>query len=366
MQFSCSKNAILREITIANDIISSRNTISALSSVFLDVKEDKLTIKATDLKVSFETQIPISPEAPGVAAVFCGKFLGILRSLPEGDVFISKEDERLIITSRENIKFQLYSIAPGKFPQIPNAEESRYFFLTQKDFVYMIGQTIFAVSDAETRYFMNGVYLEANEDKIVMVATDGRRLSHVYTSLGDKFPDFPGIIIPPKILNLVAKLASGEGTVELAVADKTLFIRFDKQKLTSTLVDGQFPNYNRVIPGDQKFGFTVKRNDFIDALRRVSLLSDQKTKRIMISLSQGNVVLKSDEREIGEAEERIKCIYDGPEMIFVINHSYLTDPLRVIEKEDITVKFTDSNKAVTIVSLDESTFFHIVMPMQME
>jgi len=366
MQFICNKNAILREITVANDIVSSRNTLSSLSGVQLLAGEDTLTIKATDLRVSFETQIPISSEKSGSAAVFCGKFLGILRSLPDGDVSFIKEGERLRITSRENIKFQLYCISSDSFPEIPDSKEAQYLSLPQKDFLFMIGQTIFAISEDETRYFMNGVYMESNGDRLVMVATDGRRLSHVYTTPESKIPEFSGIIIPPKILNLVSKLASGEGDVKLAVADKLLFVKFDKQKLTSTLVDGQFPNYSRVIPEDQQFKFTVNRVEFNDALRRVSLLSDPKTKRILLSLSRESIVLKSDEREVGEAEERIKCHYEGSETDFALNHSYLTDPLKVIEQEYITVKFTESNKAITIVSLDESTFFHIVMPMQME
>jgi len=366
MQFDCNKNAILREITVANEIISLRNTLSSLSGVLLDAKEDTLTIKATDLRVNFETQIPISLVTPGTTAVFCSKFLGILRSLPDGDISFIKDEEKLRITSRENIKFQLYSISADSFPEIPDSGEAPYFSLSQKDFLYMIGQTIFAISEDETRYFMNGVYMESNGDRLVMVATDGRRLSHVYATPKNKLPDFSGIIIPPKILNLVAKLASGEGDVKLAVADKLLFVKFDKQKLTSTLVDGQFPNYSRVIPENQEFEFTVNRVEFKEAFRRVSLLSDQKTKKILLSLSRGGIVLKSDEREIGEAEETIKCQYEGSPITFALNHSYLSDPLKVIEQENITVKFTDSNKAITIVSIDESTFFHIVMPMQME
>jgi len=366
MQFTCNRDAILREIIVANEIIYSRNTLSTLSAVLLHADEDKLTIRATDIKVSFETHIPIVSETPGKAAVFCGKFLSILRSLPGGDVFISKEGERVRITDRGNIEFQLYSISVDNFPEIPDCEESLYFSLAQKDLVYMIKQTIFAISADETRYFMSGIYMNPQEDKLVMVATDGRRLSHVYSVPGENLPDFPGIIIPPKVLNLVVKLATGEGAVKLAVVDRLLFIRFDKQKLTSTLIDGQFPNYSRVIPEDQKFNFTVKRSEFNDAIRRVSLLSDQKTKRVFLLLSRGNVVLKSDEREIGKAEERIKCVYDGPKVVFSVNHSYLTDPLNVIEEEDIALRFTDPFKAITIDSPDGATFFHIVMPMQKE
>jgi len=366
MIFTCDKNAVLKEIVVANEIISSHNVLSILSSVLLDAHDDTLTIKATDLRVSFETQIPISLESPGKATLFCGKFLAILRNFPDGDVFFIEEEGKITIENRGNIKFQMHSISADNFPEIPNSEEAQFFSLSQKKFVYMIRQTIFAISGDETRYFMNGVYMELKGDRIVMVATDGRRLSYVYAVQEGETPDFPGIIIPPKVLNLFVKLASGEGDINLAVADKILFAHFDKQKLTSALVDGQFPNYSRVIPEDQNSRFTINRMELSDALRRVSLLSDQKTKRILLSLSRGGIVLKSDESGIGEAEEKIDCHYDGPGIEFALNHSYLSDPLKVIEQESILVKFTDSHKAITIVSLEESTFFHIVMPMQME
>ena len=230
----------------------------------------------------------------------------------------------------------------------------------------MVGQTIFAISDDETRYFMNGVYMEKGEDRLVLVATDGRRLSYISNSPEGEVPEFDGIIIPPKVLNLVRKLASGEGEIELAVADKTLFAGFDNQKVTSTLIDGQFPNYSRVIPDNQDYEVQVNRIELINALRRVSLLADHKSKRIFLSISGEKLTLKSDESEIGEAEESIECRYEGPDSNFALNHVYLSDPLKVIEEDEVSMKFTETNKAITMISVPESSYFHIVMPMQME
>jgi DNA polymerase-3 subunit beta len=367
MRFSCDKNVILREISVAQEIIASRNALSILSNVLLEAEGDALTIKATDLKVSFETRIPVLVENPGNTTVFCDKLLNILRSLPEGDVkFIQDGGERLSITSGSNINFQLHSISADKFPEIPVTGEGAFFTMPQKDFISMVEQTIFAISDDETRYFMNGVYMEKSEDRLVMVATDGRRLSYISNAPESSVPDFDGIIIPPKVLNLIRKLASGEGELKLAVADKTLFARFDNQKVTSTLIDGQFPNYSRVIPDNQDHAVQINRNELMDALRRVSLLADHKSKRVFLSVSGSKLTLKSDESEIGEAEESIDCRYEGPDSKFALNHVYLTDPLKVIGDEEVSMKFTETNKAITLVSVPESTFFHIVMPMQME
>ncbi len=367
MRFSCDKNVILKEISVAQEIIASRNALSILSNVLLEADGDALTIKATDLKVSFETRIPVVVETPGNTTVFCDKLLGILRTLPDGEVqFVQDDGDRLAITNGNNINFHLHSISADKFPEIPETEETAFFSLPQKDFIGMVGQTIFAISDDETRYFMNGVFMEKGEDRLVMVATDGRRLSYISNTPEGEVPEFEGIIIPPKVLNLIRKLASGEGELKLAVADKILFARFDNQKVTSTLIDGQFPNYSRVIPDSQDYEFQVNRGELIDALRRVSLLADNKSKRVFLAVSGEKITLRSDESEIGEAEESISCRYEGPDAEFALNHAYLSDPLKVIEEDEVSMKFTETNKAITMVSVPEASYFHIVMPMQME
>ncbi|MCK5153977.1 MAG: DNA polymerase III subunit beta, partial [Spirochaetales bacterium] len=242
MKFTCHKNVILKEISIAQDIISSRNSLSILSNVLLEADNGILKIKATDLKVSFETQIPVEVIQAGSTTVYCDKFLGIIRSLPEGDVEFNLADGRLLINPVfGKINFQLKSIASEKFPEIQEIEDDKYFELSQNSLIDMISQTIFSVSDDETRYFMNGVYLEHQEGSLSMVATDGRRLSFIKKDLDTEIKDFDAVIIPTKILHLIKKLASGEGNLYLAVSEKSIFVKFDNQKLSSNLIEGQFP-----------------------------------------------------------------------------------------------------------------------------
>jgi len=365
MRFTCDKNVILKELSVAQEIISTRNALSILSNVLLQTDNDSLIIKATDLKVSFETRIPVMVEEEGSTTVYCDKLLGIVRSFPEGDVYFIQDDENnLKITNGKNINFNLHSISADKFPEIPETQSGNFFELPQKNFIEMISQTIFSISDDETRYFMNGVFMEKSDEKIIMVATDGRRLSYIYYVSETEIPDFNGIIIPAKVLNLVKKLASGEGNLELAVADKILYIKFDNQKVTSTLIDGQFPNYSRVIPENQELEVQVNKNELISALRRVSLLADSKSKRIFLKLNENNMDIRSDKSEIGEAEENIVCQYSGPEYEFALNYIYISDPLKIIENDTVSIKFSDENKAITLVSVPESAFFHIIMPMQ--
>lgn len=365
MRFSCDKNVILKEISVAQEIIAARNALSILSNVLLQTDGDSLTIKATDLKVSFETRIPVSTDTPGAATVFCDKLLGVLRTFPDGNVqFVQENDEPLLITNGSTININLHSISADKFPEIPVTDESDYFPLPQKDFMNMVSQTIFAVSDDETRYFMNGVYMLKSEDRLAMVATDGRRLSYIYNIPEHQLSEFEGIIIPPKVLNLILKLGSGEGEIRLAVADKTLFAVFDNQKITSTLIEGPFPNYSRVIPENQEYEIQVKRRELMDGLKRVSLLAEQKSKKIHLSVEGTKLTLRSEKSDIGVAEESMECRFEGPPSTFGLNHLYLSEPLKAIEEDEICLKFTEVGRAITMVSVPEAAYFHILMPMQ--
>jgi DNA polymerase-3 subunit beta len=198
-----------------------------------------------------------------------------------------------------------------------------------------------------------------------MVATDGRRLSYIKKTPDAPMKEFEGVIIPPKVLNLIKKLASGEGTFSLAVTEKNLFVQFDNQRISSALIEGQFPNYRRVIPEEQKYRILVKKDELLEALKRVSLLVE-KSRRIYVELGAEVMTLSSEETEVGVAREEISCEYEGPEEKIALNYMYLLEPLRVIDTEDISIQFSEPNRAISIYSNPEKDYFHIVMPMQLD
>ena len=366
MNFACEKDLIAREIAIAQEIISSRNTLSILSNVLLESRDNLLTIRATDLKVSFQTQIAVETKSPGSATVFCDKLLGVLRSLPDGEIELKLEDDMMIYIRPvfQKIDFKLKSIPPDKYPELKQVGDETFFDFPQKEFLDMIAKTLFAVSSDETRYFMNGVYFECTDGRLIMVATDGRRLSHIAKTAELPFGDLKGIIIPPKILNLVRKLAPGEGNLSLAIADNNLFVRFNQHRISSSLIDAQFPNYQRVIPQSQEYRLVVERESLLSALRRVSLLVEEKSRRIQLSVQPGALVVSSSEGEIGMAREEIPCEYEGPEMTLAVNYTYLLEPLREASEERFTLEFSEPDKAISLRPEPDKDYFHVIMPMQ--
>lgn len=366
MKFTCERDVIIKEISVAQEIISSRNSLSILSNVYLQAQDDTLLIRATDLKVAFETRIPVEVKVPGSTTVYCDKLLGILRSLPAGHVEFEDLDDRFVIKPIfKKIDFRLKSIPADKYPEEQHVDESLFIQIPQKDFIEMITQTVFAVSDDETRYFMNGVYMEKQGNLIKMVATDGRRLSYIAKEIGVPGQDFKGVIVPPKSLNLLKKQASGEGLLSVAITEKQIFFRFDNQKLSSSLIEGQFPNYQRVIPENQLHHFVVDRHELNEALKRVALLVE-KSHRVYLYLENGSLRLESEENDIGKASEEVNCEYEGPSGRIALNLQYMIEPLKFIEEDKIDIHYTEVNKAMTIYSLPKGDYFHIVMPMQID
>lgn len=370
MKFTVEREQIIREIQVAQEIIASRSNMSILSNVLLHAQDGELTIRATDLKVSFETTIPVTVMEPGITTIFCDKLLAILRLLPAGDITFEQNPQStgenfVIRPVFGEMEFRLRSISADKFPELQTQVTSGYFAFPQDQFVEMVTQTVFAVSDDETRFFMNGVYLEPAEGSIVMVATDGRRLSYSGRPLPDGVESFDGVIIPPKILNLVRKLAAGEGTLQMAVVDKHVFFAFGNHYLSSALIDGQFPNYRRVIPEQQEHRILVERSELNEALKRVALLVE-KSHRVYLEISPGAIKVRSEESEVGDANQKIAVDYDGPDATIALNYTYLVEPLRVISTESVALEFTDPTRALTIVSEPRDRDFHVVMPMQIQ
>jgi DNA polymerase-3 subunit beta len=405
MKFTCERSIILKEVAIAQEIISSKILISVLSNIYLQVENDTLFIRSTDTVVSFQTKLPVNVIENGSITVFGEKFLGILNTIPDGLIEFEQKDNKFIITykpeenqesnvngKKKDIKFELKTVASESFPEFPVDETISLFEIPARDFKEMITHTIFAVSDDETRYYMNGVFFEnvpgennseskeestenkeaANlndSGKIVMVATDGRRLAYINKDVGSITSNFKGVIIPTKILTIIMKHLGEEGNISIGVSEKTIFINFGVYNLVSMLLEGEFPNYRRVIPASHTRFFKVNRKDLLDAIRRVAQLVEKKSNRIYINLAkdengQSELTLSSEEGEIGYAVEKVPCVYTDEDARIPISYIYLEEPLKAITQDEINVSFTETNRAITVKPEPAEDYFHIIMPMQ--
>ena len=373
MKFTFDRDAMIGEIAIAQEIISTKNSGSILSNVFLSAADNALTIKATDVKVAFQTVVPVQVLAEGSTTVYCDKFMGILASLPPGEVEFDQAEgdgsQALSVIIRpvgKKIKFEMRTMSDEKFPEVAVSEDAPYFEVGAKDLKEMIAQTVFAVSVDETRYFMNGVYFEKKGDLLNMVATDGRRMGFSSRELLAGVPDFPPAIIHPKVLGIVLKHCPDEGSISMAIVDKMVFFKFGNYRFGAALIEGQFPAYERVIPASQAHSFTVAKDDLVAAMKRVALMVDKKAGRIYFNMENGLLRITSRQSELGSADEEIASDYSGEPMSIAMNYRYIEEPLRVLGSDRIAFEFTEEMKAVTMRPEPASHYFHIIMPMQKE
>ncbi|MCQ2593087.1 MAG: DNA polymerase III subunit beta [Treponema sp.] len=375
MKFVFDRDAMIKEIAIAQEVITNKSPLSILSNVLLIAENGELVIKATDSTVRFTTSVPVDIEEEGRTTVFCDKFMSILSSLPSGDVEF-KQDELYSVTIKpinKKVKFQLKTQASDKFPEIGSSENVPFFEIAARDFKEMIKQTIFAVShEIRNKTFMTGAYFIKKDDVLTMVATDGRRLSCVTKdALG--VPDFPPAIIPTKVLASVLKNVSDEGNIQLSVIDKSIFIKFANVEFSSNLIEGQFPNYEKVIPQNLTTSFQVNKSDLESALKRTSIMADKEINKIMFKITSGVLSIVSPETANGAAEEEIPCRYDGKDISMALNFIYVSEPLKVIDAENIVFNFNVDEtfadnlvvtKAIIVKPETSSDYLHVIMPLK--
>ena len=366
MKFVCNKNNILKELSNALDFTSQRNTLAVYANVCLILEGNNLTLKATDQKMSYVSEMTVDGLEDGSTTVVCDKFLNIIKNLPDSNiVFEDNEDKIKISPEGTAIEFKLRTIEASAFPSLVFGDESGYFRVSQRDFTDMIGQVIFAVSDDESKYAMNGALLEKDGNGLIMVGTDGRRLSYINRQIGSEIPDFPKATIPSRFLNLIKKLSVGEGDFEINVGNNSISLRFGSCTISSSLIKNDFPAYKRVIPENQSKVCIVNINTFSDALKRVSLLVENKFKKIILEFNENRMTVYCDESDVGAGREEIDCRYEGEPQRCAMNYTYILSPLKVMDGEEARIEFSEPGRPFTLKSEPERDYLHVIMPMNL-
>lgn len=368
MKFTTSREALIKTISIAQDVISNKSAISILSNVLLQTAENKIIVKCTNSTVKVVTSFAAEIEEEGELTVFCDKFLSVINSLPMGDVEISsKENEILVQPVGKKVKFKIKSLAADKFPLINGFIPDSAIEIAAKDFKNLVRNTIFAVSTDQNRFIMTGCYLCKKDNYITMVATDGRRMS--VCSCPSFCEDFTPVIIPTKFLSVLEKFTGEEGNIQLVTTDKTCSAKAGNLEVSTALIDGQYPNYEKVLPNGLDHTITVSKKELEDAIKCACIMV-QKSGRVQFAIDNGKLEISSPDTEIGSSKQEITAIYEGEPVNIALNALYLSDVLKVIDSDNISIDFVLNdekkvNKALIIRESDNNKpcYTHVIMPM---
>lgn len=374
MKLSITKPELTRGLARIQAIVEKRNSMPILANVLLEASKPEgedgtLELAATDLEVGIRGLHPATVSEPGALTISAKKLFEITKELPDELIHLESTSNSYLTIRCARAEFTLAGTAAEEYPTLPAFTPERMVPIQTVVLKQMIERTMYAASMDETRYNLNGVYLEVLEDsgKLRMVATDGHRLACVDRLIGPEVSALAsGVIIPRKGLAELKRLVDEEDDdeIELAFEGNSGLARRGNVTLVMRLIEGEFPNYSQVIPKNLERKLVLSSAPLLHALRRVSLLSSERSRAITLALSDGQLVLSSSNPDLGDAREELDIDYAGDELSIGFNSKYLLDAVGVSGAKEITFGLQDDLSPAQVVPTDDEDTLAVVMPMR--
>ncbi len=368
MEIKARREDLLAALYWTQSIVERRNTLPILANVLMEAQRGTLRITATDLEVGVRSEVEGEVTREGTVTVNAKKLYEIVREIPSEEVQLKRlENEWVEIRSGKSV-FKIVGMDAREFPQFPKFDGEELSSAPASTIKGMIERTIFSVSTDETRYSLNGVFIEQGEGgKVKMVATDGHRLAFEEQELGHLGLS-KGVILPRKGLSELKKLldSEGDGVVSIGFRENMGLVTRQNVELFMRLIDGDFPDYTKVIPKGNANIAKIEHTELLQALRRVSILSSERYKGIKMEFSSGKVLLSANNPDLGEAVEEIEAEYQGKPMSIGFNARYLIDMLSVVVGEgEIDIELKDELSPSVIRKAGNEGYLYVLMPMRL-
>jgi len=370
MKFTINKDIFLKGLTRIQGIIEKRNTIPVLSNVLIEAHSEQLSLTATDLEVGIKSTFNAKILEPGKVTVSAKKLYEIVKELPENEIHInSKENSWIEIKCGKSI-FNLVGLSADEFPHFPIPEKNGCLEITSNLCKEMIDKTLYSISTDESKYNLNGIYINRieNSSKLRMVATDGHRLSMIDKEISEILSEEldKGVILPRKGLLEIKKISEdGDDTISLGFMDNNAIVTKKNVVIIMRLVDGEFPDYKRVIPNECKFSAIIDSDQIFHSLRRMIILANETSRGVKLIFDINKLEISSSNPELGEAKEYIDIEYDGPQLTIGFNAKYLLDILQSQEQNKIVMLLNDQTSPCIIKPYNDDGFTSVVMPMKL-
>ncbi len=368
MEFVVRKNDLLRELQLFQGIVERKNTIPILANVLIEAKDNELHFLATDLEVALRSKCEASVSKPGSLTLPAKKLYEIVRSLPETDIRVSEEKTGVKIAA-DRFESRMQTLPREDFPTLPEAAGKAPTTLSRTALKEMVAKTQFAITGEDTRYFLNGALFVLRPDLMTLVATDGHRLALVTAKRGGtgKNGEERKPILPKKTLGeLTRLLAEGDGDITFEHGENHLFFDVGGRTLISRMIDGQFPAYERVIPKGNDKHIEFERDRLTNAVKRVALLSNERSRAVKFQIDKGKVDVSSSSPELGEAKETLPVDYSGQAMQICFNAQYVLDFLSAVTTDTVALELKDevSQAVMMPVGAEGYEYTYVIMPMR--
>lgn len=362
MKFSVSKEKLLAGLQTVQNVVSTRTTLPILSNVLLQADGDQVRLTTTDLDVGVSGAITAQIEKLGATTLPARRLANIVRELPAAEIQIEVDSKNVASIRCGQSFFKILGLPEEEFPPLPKFDDTRTFTISQQLLRDALKKTSYAISTDETRYVLNGILFSFKENKLTLVATDGRRLALVDLEIEFPRSQEVDIIVPTKAVTELGRLLGDEGDVRLSVGENQVAFQIGDTLLASKLIEGNYPNYRQVIPGEAKERVTLERELFLNAVHRVSLLSSEKSNSVKLIFTKNNIEIAANTPDVGEARESLAVAYKGREFSIAFNPEFLQAPLRALPNDEVYLDLIDEMSPGVIKI--QSPFLYVLMPMR--
>ncbi len=371
MKITIERASLLRSLGHVQSVVERRNTIPILSNVLLNAADGRLSLTATDMDLSIVDSVEAVTDTSGDATAPAHTLYDIVRKLPEGtqiELDTSGGDGQMVLRAGRS-EFTLQTLPTDDFPQTNSGELPHRFVLAADELRSLIDRTRFAISTEETRYYLNGIFLHTTEGEngevMRTVATDGHRLARVEMHVPDGATGMPGVIVPRKTVNELRKLIDEvSDDIRISLSDTSVEFAFDDAVLSSKLIDGTFPDYERVIPTGNDKSLNVDCRDFANAVDRVATISTEKSRAVKLVAGDNNLVLTASSPDSGSAREEIEVDYANASIEIGFNARYLLDITQQIEGEQAEFVVADAASPTIVRDSADDSALYVLMPMR--
>jgi DNA polymerase-3 subunit beta len=362
MKIVISKDAIMSGLQLVHGVVGLRPTIPVLSNVLLEAKDDRLWLTTTDMEVTMRGSVEAKTGTPGATTLPARRLLSIIRELPADAIEMEVDEKHSAAISCGASYFKILGLPEDDFPTTPKGETQHTFTMDQKVLKQMFQKTYYAASIDETRYILNGTLMSFKDSKVTLVATDGRRLALTEHEL--EFPKEAecDAIVPTKAVNELLRVLKDEGTVRIQTSKNQASFEMDGVTLTTKLIEGVYPNFRQVIPGQCEHRIAIEREMLLTALKRVALLTSDKSGSVKLTFGKNKLKISASSPDVGEAHESVVIKYAGKELQMAFNPDYVMEPLRNLIHDEIYVELTDDLSPGVIKC--EVPFVYVLMPMR--
>ena len=368
MEFSAKKDELVREIALIQGVVERKNTIPILANVLIEASGSTVELTATDLDVGLRCRLSGTVYQDGAITLSAKKLYEIVRSVSESEIRLQELDNSWASVTSGRSYFKMVGLGKSEFPSLAEPPGEGFTTIAGAALSELINKTSFAITADENRYFLNGARLELTEKDLRMVATDGHRLAYISLKRGDG-AGTASVIVPKKtLLELLKILGESEQSVDFAQGENHLFFRIGERLLVSKRVDDQFPAYDKVIPKGNDKLVTCNRDDLAGAIRRVSLLSNERSRAVRFGIESGKVEVSSQNPEIGEARETIEAGYEGDAINIGFNGQYLLDFLNAAGTSEVCFELKDDSSQGLLRPAEngeDKDYRYVVMPMRL-